>query len=102
MSVPSLWRWCRRPSHSRPSSRQARDGNRRRAARRCRQAAVVERGERLLARRTARAAQLEGALGDAAAVREKVDRKRLVVDPLFAEWIAILNAGNVAGANDGA
>jgi hypothetical protein len=39
---------------------------------------------------------------EATAEIEKVDRKRLVVDPLFAEWIAILNAGNVTGANDGA
>ena len=39
---------------------------------------------------------------EATAEIEKVDRKRLVVDPLFAEWIAILNAGSVAGANDGA
>jgi len=39
---------------------------------------------------------------EATAEIEKVDRKRLVVDPLFAEWIAILNAGNVTSANDGA
>ena len=34
---------------------------------------------------------------EATAEIEKVDRKRLIVDPLFAEWIAILNDGSAIG-----
>ncbi len=34
---------------------------------------------------------------EATAEIERVDRKRLVVDPLFAEWIAILNDGTAIG-----
>jgi len=34
---------------------------------------------------------------EATAEIEKADRKRLIVDPLFAEWIAILNDGSAIG-----
>ena len=38
---------------------------------------------------------------EATAEIEKADRKRLIVDPLFAEWIAILNDGSAIGSDGG-
>ena len=38
---------------------------------------------------------------EATAEVEKVDRKRLIVDPLFAEWVAILKDGSAIGRDRG-